>query len=306
MLSSNTGMGYLTVLISATCFATAGIFIKLAYASNITAWQLITIQFIISSITLVVITALYKPELFKMKSTQYIKVAFLGIVGTLGTSLLFFFALKVINAGLGTVLLYTYPAFITIGSVVFLGQRPDVRQIISLVLTLLGAILMVDIFNLQLRETSSQGIILALLGALCYAFYNLFSETLLKSLDALQVSTFAQVFSTLALIIIKPPWFLFENAIPLKGYLFGALLAIVTSVISFFFLLVGISIIGASKAAIVSTFELPVTLLLAYLILHETVNVIQIIGALLIVSSIILLRSYSESYPQETGGNISE
>jgi len=51
----------------------------------------------------------------------------------------------------------------------------------------------------------------------------------------------------------------------------------------------GLKIVGANISSIISTAEIPFTLLLARLILQETLNGYQVVGGLLIMTSVIIL-----------------
>jgi drug/metabolite transporter (DMT)-like permease len=56
------------------------------------------------------------------------------------------------------------------------------------------------------------------------------------------------------------------------------------------FLYKGIRIVGADKASIVANAELPITIVLSFLVLEERMGPVQLFGILLIMCSIILLQ----------------
>ena len=70
----------------------------------------------------------------------------------------------------------------------------------------------------------------------------------------------------------------------------GLLLATVASIIPFYMILVGIERLGADQAAILSTFELPMTFIMAAVFLNEFPTGDQWIGGGLVMGGILLLN----------------
>lgn len=278
--------GYLLVLASASCFATAPILIKYAYGLGLTAWQIIMVQSVIASLILLAIH-LGRRKKCRLSWKVGVSLATQGIIGSLGTTLFFSFALQFLDASMEIALLYTYPAFVTVGSVVIFRYKVTPAHFVSLGLTLAGMLLTLNVAVIAREGQSLLGILLGLGSAVTYAFYNLWGERNLAHTDPLTVTTFTQLASTIGVVLIKSPLFL-AKSFSLEVLAIGFLLAVVTLVIPCFLLLRGISCIGASKAAIVSTFELPITMFLAVLLLKETITPGQLVGAALIIAAIIL------------------
>ncbi len=93
------------------------------------------------------------------------------------------------------------------------------------------------------------------------------------------------------------PW---QNA---KTWEVGLLLATVASIIPFYMILVGIERLGADQAAILSTFELPMTFILAAVFLNEFPTGGQWVGGGLVLAGILLLNWRSKG-EQGNGKNI--
>jgi drug/metabolite transporter (DMT)-like permease len=74
-------------------------------------------------------------------------------------------------------------------------------------------------------------------------------------------------------------------AVALPAALF---LALLVWLLPYLFLLRAIKLVGASRASLVSVAELPLTLLLAFLLLGERMVPLQIPGALLIVIGVVM------------------
>lgn len=290
--------GLLYVLVSAVMFATNAVWIKLAYGAGITLWQLLTLQSIIASCFLVAIAVVTNPASLKVSLKQLGQITVQGIVGMLLTGIFFTAALLYISAALSTVLLYTYPAMVAMVSALFLGKSLSLRHLFAIALTLAGTMLAVNIFTPDnMGELNRLGIGLAVAAALTYTFFNIYGEYILEKISPLTVTVYAQLSSTLVLVSFTLPAKVFASGITWEMVYLSFLLAILASVAPFFLVLKGIQLIGSNKASVVSTFELPATLMLAYFVLAEQILPVQLAGSALILSGIFLVKLQASPSP---------
>jgi drug/metabolite transporter (DMT)-like permease len=73
-------------------------------------------------------------------------------------------------------------------------------------------------------------------------------------------------------------------------FLYICELAVVSGILPIIFIYKGIKLVGADKASIVATSELPLTILMSFLVLGERMNIVQLSGIALIICSIIILQ----------------
>lgn len=293
--------GYLLVLGSAVCFALMGILVKSMYALGLSPWQAAELQSLAATSLLLTGSIIVRPGLLRVGNRQMLRLAVQGIGGSLLTSICIFQALARLSASLSILLLFTYPSLVTIGSLIFFRQKLTPSRGLSLGLAAAGTALAAGFLPIGHLNASLSGIGFALAAAVAYSFYILYGEVNLGSSDPWTATVFTQSFSTLGLIILQPPWRLFAGGVsgPAAGY--GLLTAVLCSIIPFYLLLRGISLIGASRASIVSTAELPLTVALAWLLLEESVTPWNIAGGLLILASIVLLhREKTDTEQAET------
>lgn len=122
-----------------------------------------------------------------------------------------------------------------------------------------------------------------------YALFNLIGELAVRQVSPLTTMSFAQWFSSLGLLL-----YLWRNISNLPWHnvsILGISLALATiaSIFPFYLILVGIQRIGAGQTAILSTFELPMTFVLAAVFLAEIPQWNQYVGGALVLLGIILL-----------------
>ena len=134
-------VGTLYILASALCFGSMAIFARMAYASGVDIPTLLLLRFSVASILMWGMLLLKRMRLPKGRG-MIILVA-MGAVGYAGQAFSFFTALTYASAGLVALLLYTYPAIVTIlARLVF--KHPLTRiQITAVAIALAGTVFII-------------------------------------------------------------------------------------------------------------------------------------------------------------------
>ncbi|MCR6545094.1 DMT family transporter [Dehalobacterium formicoaceticum] len=290
MKISSEHAGVIFTLASAMLFAAGPIIIKLAYQVQLSNWQFLSLQYLWSVALLLPLYLLGRnkhPEQ-PMTKEKLGSLALQGSIGAFGGAAFLFTGYQYIGAAVGTVIFYTYPAFVALGARIFFRERLGKTHFICLFLTFIGVLLTIDLQSFGQGDVSLKGVLLIFASTLCYAFFSLYGERNLKLSSPLEVTFFTQMFALLTCLIIKPPYFLFQG-VSKHALLLGFAMAFLTSVCSYLLLFKGISLIGASKSAVIGTFQIPFAIFLAMVVLKEHLTLSQFIGASLILGGIIYL-----------------
>jgi len=199
-----------------------------------------------------------------------------------------FFGLERLPASTFVVLFYTYPAMVVVLSI-FLGERIKFLAWIALLMALFGVALTVPDFTTE-GATDMLGVGFAFANALVVAVYYLASKRFLADVtDVFRASAYTVV-GTLCILLLL---------IPIRGIQFPTniqtllcLLAIAAfcTVLPVFTVNQAIQKIGSSQAALISTAEPVMSMVVAMILLGEIILPIQWLGAGLIVASVILLQ----------------
>lgn len=292
--------GAAAVILSAACFAGTSILFKIAFRLGLTPEQAIALQSWFASLILLVFAVhrkTWERYIFN-KSTMGILV-FQGLAGCLGTSIIYAYSLLYLPVSVAILLLYLYPVFVLTAGVLLWHKRISVQEMIALLFTLAGTVLASGVLS-GVGTVSLQGIILGLSAAVCYAIFNLTGEAALKRVSPLVSLSFCQWFTSLGLLLLlrestfRIPW---QSS---SVWVLGLALATVASILPFYLMLIGIKFIGSDKASILSTFELPMTFVLAALFLREFPEWKQWAGGGLVLAGIILLNWRGISDETET------
>jgi drug/metabolite transporter (DMT)-like permease len=207
----------------------------------------------------------------------------MGALGYVVQSFLYMTAIKYASSGLVALLLYLYPMFVFILSVFVLREKINSIKVIALILALVGSALTVDPNGGQLI-----GALMAIGAALIYAIYIIVGTNVMKHVSAAQSS--AIIFAS-AGVVYGVLTFTNGAHFPASNSGWLAMLGIVTlsTIIPVVTFLAGLERIGPTNAAMLSTLEPVVTVLLAAWLFGERLMPIVMFGGGLILVAVIFL-----------------
>jgi drug/metabolite transporter (DMT)-like permease len=217
-------------------------------------------------------------------------VAALAAMGAcfVGNSVTFFGALEHIPAATAALLLYTYPALVALQAAALRWEPLSRRILLALALALLGSALTLGVGRGPL---SPRGVALALASAAIYSVYVVAGSRVMGGVPPALAS--AIVITSAGLIV--GAWTIltgqFRPGVAPVGWAAIVIIAFGSTVVAIQAFLAGVERIGAARAAILSTVEPVVTVLLAALILAEPLTAPQGLGGLSILAAALLLRS---------------
>ena len=200
----------------------------------------------------------------------------LGAIGYATQAGLFFSALTRIDASLLALLLYTYPALVTL-TALLLGREPASRRRLG-ALVLSSAGLALVLLGAGAGALDPLGVVMALGAAFAYTAYILVSDGVVATLDPLAMSALVTTGAALTFGVAGVASGGLESSFASEGWLW----------IGLFF--AGLRRVGPSSAAILSTLEPPVTVLLAFLAFGEALTAVQLAGGALVLAAVVVLN----------------
>lgn len=280
-------LGTVAALGSAFTFASYSIWVKYAY-NYLQPWELLSLQSLLASALLLLVNLHQGWKDLKLPLQTLRQLVLLGLVGTMLSNICFTWSIRYLSPAMATILLYTYPALVILGSTFWLKKKVTNYHWLAVALTFLGSYLSVN--TLDNGTFNLLGIALALGSAICTAFYNLQGERVLTVVSPLAALTISQFASTAALFFIAPPRYLWSGGLPWPGVLLALGTTIVASLIPFFLLLKGIALLGAGPISIISACELPIVAIYSFLFFNQKLSFYQLSGLLLVISAILVIH----------------
>ena len=212
-----------------------------------------------------------------------------GIMGYYLASYTDFLGLQYLSAGMERLVLFIYPTLVLLIQWMAFGTKIKRVQWMATGICYAGIALAFSGSDFFVGNQFSLGAGLVFMSALLYSFYVIGSGRLTPRLGSVRFTSVALIAASMAVLshvfaagntLLGLPWGLY-------GY--GLTLAIFCTVIPGYMITEGIRRIGASNAAILGAIGPVATIVLEYFVLDEYLNLVQGLGALLVISGVVLI-----------------
>ncbi|MFN8519500.1 MAG: DMT family transporter [Chloroflexota bacterium] len=309
-------VGIALVLAAAGLFGSGPLFARVAYDAGMSPLPLLTWRYLFAALVgwlLVLGSSGGRRSMRRLRHTDLVALVALGLlfVGNAGA---YTAALETVPAGLVAIITYLYPALVAVLSMRYARRLEGRRPWAALALSMAGVGLAVGGIP-KGADIPLVGLLLALTCAICYAFWIVLSARLrgerptrdgrvavatgpedprspARRPDALASSAIMSTTTALtaAVLVVLLGGDPAPAAVPSQAWLalvtFGTFSAL--AVVAF---LRGTRRIGAARAALVSTVEPVYTIVLATIVLGESLAPIQVLGGVLVVVGVLLAES---------------
>jgi drug/metabolite transporter (DMT)-like permease len=274
-------IGILLIAASAASFGTLGIFGRFAYEEGMDTFTILFLRFGIAAVIMTAIL-LFRRESFP-RGPVLVQLIAMGALGYAGQSFCYLTATKYASPGLVALLLYLYPFFVAVLSMIFLNEKLTRVKVIALVIALVGTAFTVGPSGGQLT-----GVLLATAAALIYSVYIIIGANVMKHVSPVLSS--AVIFASAGVVYgsltaLKGPQLPSTNT----GWLVILAIVLISTVIPVVAFLAGLERIGPTNAAMLSTLEPVVTVLLAAWLFKDDLLPITLLGGVMILVAVVLL-----------------
>jgi drug/metabolite transporter (DMT)-like permease len=279
-------MGALACLLSAVGFGLLAVFAKLSYDDGVQLDALLLVRFGLSGILLTLVAG--ASGRFRGLSRGAVVTALLmGAVGYNAQSGLYLSALTRVDASQVTLVFSLYPLLVMVVAVLTRRERASWRRGSALVVALGGVALVLG--GAAAGAFEPLGAALALGAAVVYTGYILVGDRV-RGVDAVAFAALVCVGATGGLVL----WSVVRGAPALgfapQGWLWLALLAVVSTVAPIILFLAGLARVGPSVAALLSVLEPVVTVTSAALVFGEALTSTQAVGGVLVLGAVAVLQ----------------
>ena len=277
-------IGALLCLVAGGSFALQPILVRLAFDGGAGVASVGAIRFALAAVVLGVLarTAIAAAPVRTLLAPFLLGLTIYGL-----ETGLFFASLERIDVSLASLLMCSYPVFVVAGAVLLRRERASRRRAAALAVALVGVALVLA--GGVGGAIDLPGIGLALGAAIAYAAYVLVSDKLLGTTEPLVLATMLCAGAAAAFALAGGATGSLDAPRP-STLLVVAAIALVATVLPIAAFLGGVHRIGPSRATILGTVEPPVTIALSALVFGERLGPVQLVGAALVVSAIVILQ----------------
>ena len=281
------------VLISALALAFKGILAKYIFAEGVDVVTLLAVRYGLAFPMMVLAAAALRGGFanLAMAPRDFLYAAAGGLIGYYIAGYLDFTALELIDVSVERVLLFSFPVFVLAFDAVRRRRWPPARQLVALVGAEAGIILVMGATEADIFFANLVGGLWAIGSAFVFAIYFMINQALGPRLGSARMAMGAvtgAVIGTTAQFVASTP--MASLAMSWTAFAMIAAMALFCSVLPFLLITEGIRRVGASRSALISTVGPVSTLILAALLLGETMVPSQLAGAALVIVAILALE----------------
>jgi drug/metabolite transporter (DMT)-like permease len=269
------------------------IFARLAYQNHVSVRELLLVRFTIAFLAMGALLLLTGRHVIPGRN-QLLILLVLGAVGYFVQSTLYFTSLLYIPVSVVALILYTYPAFVVAGSLVLGWDKMSLSLALSLTLAMVG-------LGLVANPTGSVvllGVLMAVGASITYTLYILVSTRVLRNVSGEVASFYVMGAAALSFLLSNSLTGGLNISWNLEAWIWVLLISVVNTVVAITAFFQGVRLIGPSRASIISSIEPVTAIIVASVVLTESLNIYQSVGGLLIV-----LATLVTAFPRKTRGN---
>lgn len=252
-------------------------------------FSLVFFRFLIATIIIFIIL-IKTEENWKITKQDLKTFLTLGVVGMVGYHVFFFLSLKYTTATNSSLIGATNPIVTTILACVFLKDKITYKNILGILISLLGVILITTNGNISVlfNMKFNIGDILMMVAVLCWATYGVLSKKVLEVYSPIKITSYAFltcVIILIPLVILEKPW-VYIPSTTFNGWMSVIYMAIFPSVGGYLIQQMSIKKIGPTKTSLFINLVPVFSMILAFCILGESISIIKIIAGILIICGI--------------------
>jgi drug/metabolite transporter (DMT)-like permease len=249
------------------------------------------LRFLIASAILATVVVRTHRSIPLPTGKQFFSLLVLGLTGVFAYNYCFFSGLRMIPANRASLIIATNPAFIALASTLVYGERLRLMNGMGILSSVCGAALVVSRGDPALLAANFGWGELFILGCVAsWVTYSLIGKSVMRALSPLLAVTYACFLGMGALLVPAVLEGLAKSAPHYSGAVWGSIfyLGLFGSAIGFIWYYEGVQAIGPSRAGVFINFVPLSAILLAYLLLHEPIDISLAIGACLIIAGVTL------------------
>lgn len=288
--SSSYMTGLILAVLAATGFASKAIFAKLAYRYGVDGTTMVTIRLILV-LPIVLCMRLLRPgHGAPLSWKDRGMILFLGLIGYYLSSLFDFIGLQTVDASIERLVLCLYPTMTMIMSSWLTKSQISRRMWIAMGITYAGLVFVLGP-GFMGAHIDPIGMLFVVASTVCYAIYLTLSPSLIRRIGSMRFAELALSISALAMmlhyVICRPVSVLFEQSAPV--WIYGAVMAVLATVLPLYALAAAMDRIGAGKAALIGSIGPILTIFMSVGILNERLTFLQWCGVCVVLGGIWLV-----------------
>ncbi|MBO6119085.1 MAG: EamA family transporter [Lachnospiraceae bacterium] len=293
----NNLFGSIEILITGIIWGFIGFFVKelslMGASSELITFYRVFFAFVFA---LIVGLIIYGPKSFILTREQLFWCFLDGLLTQGIFNYCYSICVEKSGVAIAAVLLYTSPVFNAIISYIAFKERLGIKRNLILVLNMIGCIIAATALDFSFKSVSIIGILMGLMSGITYGASPVLGKYANKNPNLFVVIAYNELFASLFVLLFLKPFNNIEN-ISKNMWIYGIMYGVLITGLAYMFYYDGVKrMTEMSIVPVIASIEVVVAALVGILIYKEPLNVINYIGIIVVIISIILMSKVSSAH----------
>jgi drug/metabolite transporter (DMT)-like permease len=304
-------VGYLAATTAAIIFGANGVIIKLLMdGTGVDGFQVTFFRVVGAAVLMGAVLLVRQPDALRITRKQILPLVAMGVVGVAMLQATYAQAVYLLPVGIALLLEYTAVLFVALIAHFFFREHVKARIWVSIAAVLIGLATVAEVWNSTLNI---EGVLWALGASASLTTYFVLGERQTGARHPLAVGFWGMAVASVFWLMFSGWWTVdptvFARVVPFSSnpdgiagpaWILLIFIVVFGTFVTFALGLWSISILKATRSGIVATSEVLFAFLAAWLILGETLNGVQLVGAGIVLIGVILAQSARDNRAVET------
>jgi len=290
------------VLVAAALFGVNGTVAKVVLSSGLTSLRLTEARCVGAFLGLTLLALTRGRSTLRLARREVVPIATFGVVGVALVQLFYFLSIHRLAIAIALLIQYLGPLLVAVWARTFGHEHVRRRIWVALGLSLTGLTLMVQLWSGT--SLDGLGVVYALISAVTYAAYLLLAEREVARRDTVSLLAWGFFFATVFWSVVQPWWSfpagVVGRTVSLQGSLAGIHLpvwalvlwvVVLGSIAPFSLIVAALRHVSATRVGVMAMLEPVVATVVAWAWLRESLSVVQLLGAAVVLTAIALAQT---------------
>ncbi|MBB5172537.1 DMT family transporter [Texcoconibacillus texcoconensis] len=281
----NQYVAYYITMIGASFWGLTGLFVQSLYDFGFSAWDIVAIRMTGASLILFTFLFLFSRKSLRIHRKHLLHFFGLGVVSITFFNWCYFVLMDRTSLSIAVVLLYTSPIFVMLLSRIFYGEMITRQKMLALTLTVVGCALAVQFLPFGGSSISWIDLLLGLASGFFCALYSVIGKQVSQHYSVLTITSYSLFAGTLVLFPTSQLWDDASRFLISEVWIYILGVIVVSTIFAYVLYTYGLSQIESSRAAILSTMEPIVAVLVGVFVFDDVLTFLQWLGVVLVIFS---------------------
>lgn len=275
-----------------------GLFVQSLYTYGLTAMDVVSIRLALSGLLMLTVLLIFNLSYLKIKKKDLIYFFALGVIAIGFFNWCYFTVMQLANLSVAVIFVYTSPVFAMFFAWLFFKENITGTKVIAIITTVTGCGFVVGFFPNGNYNFSLLAVALGLLSGVAASLFSIIGKYVSGSYHPITITTFSMLCGGLVMVPLSGVWRRSSLFIQWEVWLLLTGIVLVSTILAYTLYTLGLFYIESSKAVVLSTFELLVSISIGVVIFGDKLTIWQWLGAIFVIASIFIIIFFGNSEKQ--------